>query len=138
MKVLAVGRARSGVDAPGEIAPRARAAMEVLWNLYRDGVARERYSPGGPGAVLVLETAIMQEAEEALARLPLVANNVIEFELVYLHPFRTLQTQTFTGSGHAGRGPIRYRLLAAWTGRWSCRGRWRCRVMAVSEPAGVR
>jgi hypothetical protein len=44
----------------------------VLWQLYRDGVVREMYSPGRPGAVLVLE-ATNTEAESAVTGLPLAA-----------------------------------------------------------------
>jgi hypothetical protein len=65
--------------------------MRALWQLYRDGVVREMYSPGGPGAVLVLETAARQEAEAALAGLPLAAAGVVGFELIELHPFSALQ-----------------------------------------------
>lgn len=90
MKLLAIGRPGEGVDAPREIARLAGAEMRALWALYRDGVVREMYSPGGPGAVLMLETATAQDAREALAGLPLAAAGVIEFELIELHPFGAL------------------------------------------------
>jgi len=45
------------------------------------------YSPGGPGAVLVLEATSLAAAEQALAELPLVVNGIIDFELVELQPF---------------------------------------------------
>lgn len=90
MKLLAVGRARKGADVRAEIARLAEAEMRALWALYRDGVVREMYSPGGPGAILVLEAASAQEAEVALAALPLAAGSVIEFEIIELHPFSAL------------------------------------------------
>jgi len=86
MKMLAVGRLRDGADAH-EIARYAREEMRALWQLYRGGVVREMYSPGRPGAVLVLEAASLQQAEAALADLPLVSAELIVFEFIELHPF---------------------------------------------------
>jgi hypothetical protein len=86
MKLLAIGRLRQGEDA-GEIARHASQEMHALWQLYREGVAREMYWPGGPGAVLVLEAPARKDAEAALAGLPLAAGGVIVFELIELHPF---------------------------------------------------
>ena len=90
MKLLAIGRLRQGADA-GEIARYASQEMHALWQLYRDGVVREMYSPGAPGAVLVLETAARKEAEAALASLPLAADGLIVFELIELHPFSAFE-----------------------------------------------
>jgi hypothetical protein len=86
MKMLAIGRLRDGADAH-EIARYAREEMSALWRLYREEVVREMYSPGRPGAVLVLEAASRQEAGAALAGLPLVAAGLIVFEVIELHPF---------------------------------------------------
>ena len=69
MKVLAIGRPRPGADVGSEVALRARDEMRALWQLYSDGVVREMYSPGQPGAVLVLQTAARQDAEAAMAGL---------------------------------------------------------------------
>jgi hypothetical protein len=49
VKLLAIGRPREGADLRGAIARQAAAEMRALWALYRDGVVREMYSPGGPG-----------------------------------------------------------------------------------------
>jgi hypothetical protein len=87
MKVLAVGRPRGGIDARAAIAPYAREELGALWRLYAAGTVREMYSPGGPGAVLVLETESIDAARESLALLPLVANELIDFELIELLPF---------------------------------------------------
>ena len=65
--------------------------MHSLWQLYRDGVVREMYSPGGPGAVLVLEVATMQDAATAVAGLPLVAHDVIDFEFFEPRPFSAFE-----------------------------------------------
>lgn len=90
MKLLAIGRPREGADIRA-IASHAQAEMSTLWRLYRDGAVREMYSPGQPGAVLVLETAARREAEAALAGLPLVAAGLIVFELIELHPFSAVE-----------------------------------------------
>jgi hypothetical protein len=90
MKWLAIGRLREGAGTR-EIAVRARAELRALWQLYRDGVVREMYSPGRPGAVLLLETAARQDAEAALAGLPLAAGGVIDFELIELNPFSAFE-----------------------------------------------
>jgi hypothetical protein len=90
MMVLAIGRLREGAEARS-VALRARDEMRALWRLYRDGVVREMYWPGRPGAVLLLETAAWRDAESALAGLPLAAAGVIEFELIELLPFSAFE-----------------------------------------------
>ncbi len=90
MKLLAIGRLREGADAR-EITLRADHELRALWQLYRDGVVREMYWPGRPGAVLLLEAAARQDAEAALAGLPLVAGGVIDFEVIELRPFSAFE-----------------------------------------------
>jgi hypothetical protein len=48
-------RPRDRVDVRADVARHADAEVRALWQLYRDGVVREMYSPAGPGAILVLE-----------------------------------------------------------------------------------
>lgn len=100
MKVLALGRPTDAEEARAAIAPLARAELGALWRLYASGTVREMYSPGGPGAVLVLETESLESAREALAVLPLVANGIIRFELTSLHPFAAFAT-LFEETGQA-------------------------------------
>jgi hypothetical protein len=90
VKLLAIGRPRDGADGR-EIGRYARAEMAALWQLYRDGVVREMYSPGRPGAVLVLEAAGPQEAGAVVAGLPLAANGLIAFDVIELHPFSAFE-----------------------------------------------
>jgi hypothetical protein len=90
VKLLAIGRLREGANLH-EIGRYAREEMVALWQLYRDGAVREMYSPGRPGAVLVLEAAGPPEAEAAVAGLPLAAAGLIVFEVIELHPFSALQ-----------------------------------------------
>jgi hypothetical protein len=87
LKVLAVGRPRAGIDAHTAIPPYARGELEALWRMYAAGTVREMYSPGGPGAVLMLEVESVGAGRSALADLPLVANGIVDFELIELMPF---------------------------------------------------
>jgi hypothetical protein len=64
VKLLAIGRPRSGIDVRSAIAAHAAAELSALWEMYRDGFVRETYSPGGPGVVLVLEADSTQAASE--------------------------------------------------------------------------
>lgn len=91
MKLLAVMRPRDGVDAQRECAPHAESELRALWELYRGGTVREMYSPGSPGAVLVLEADSVHTARQALAQLPLVANEIMTLELIELHSFAAFQ-----------------------------------------------
>jgi hypothetical protein len=87
MKLLAIGRPRPGVNVGTAIPALARAELMVVLELYGAGVIREMYSRAEPGAVLVLETPTVGTATAALARLPLVVNDLVEFEFIELRPF---------------------------------------------------
>jgi uncharacterized protein YciI len=58
---------------------------ESLRRIKAQGVLVEAWSPGGPGAVLILEAASESEAETIVARLPLAAAGLIGFDLTPLH-----------------------------------------------------
>jgi len=90
VKLVAIGHPRDGADVH-QIGRYACQEMAALWQLYRDGVVREMYSPGRPGEVLVVEAAGPHEAEAAVAGLPLAAAGLIIFEVIELHPFSALQ-----------------------------------------------
>ena len=90
MKLLAIGRPREGASVH-EIGRYAREEMAALWQLYRDGAVREMHSPGRPGAVLVFEATGPQDAEAAVAGLPLTAAGLIVLELIELHPFSAFE-----------------------------------------------
>jgi len=97
MKLLAIGRPREGADVH-EIGRYAREEMAALWQLYRGGAVREMYSPGRPGAVLVLEATGLHDAKAAVAGLPLAAAGLIVFEFIELHPFSAFEV-LFAGQG---------------------------------------
>jgi hypothetical protein len=91
MKILAILRPHEGTDARSAVMKHAREELQALWDLYRSGFVREMYSPGAPGAILVLEADSREDAARRLADLPLLANEVMTLELIELHPFGAMQ-----------------------------------------------
>ncbi len=91
MKLLAIMRPRDGVDVRTGVVRHAEEELRALWRLYRDGLVREMYSPGGPGALLVIEASSVEEAHRVLSTLPLLANEIVALELIQLLPFTPLQ-----------------------------------------------
>jgi hypothetical protein len=91
MKLLALLRPPRGTDVREAVAAHARQELLALWDLYSDGLVREMYLPGGPGAVLILEADSKDAAAEQLQRLPLLTDRVMELELIELQPFRPMQ-----------------------------------------------
>ncbi len=85
MKILVICRPRAGVTC-ADIAAHAPAEMTGLARLRSDGILAEAYSPGGPGAVLIFE-ASRDTVDSAVASLPLAVAELIDTEIVELHPF---------------------------------------------------
>lgn len=88
---MAILRAPDTADVRAALARHAHAELDTLWQLYRDGSVREMYSPGGPGAVLILECESVTAAADLLNTLPLVTSRTVTAELIELHPFQALQ-----------------------------------------------
>ena len=84
-------RPRNGVDVRAGVARHADTELRALWQLYRDGVVQEMYSPAGPGAVLVLEAESLQEAERLVAQLPLISAGVMALEVTELRAFAAIE-----------------------------------------------
>ena len=95
-------RPNEGINVRAEVAAHAEAELEALWGLYRDGVVREMYAPGDPGAVLLLEAASAENARNALSTQPLHAARIMAAELIELQPFAALQV-LFSDSNGASR-----------------------------------
>ena len=91
VKVLAILRPPGASDVRAAIASHAVEELRALWQLYSQGTVREMYSPGGPGAILILETESPATAEALLEQLPLLANHVMALELIELRPFAALR-----------------------------------------------
>ena len=58
----------------------------VLRKLQADGILTEAWSPGGPGAVLMLDLPGQAAAERITGELPLAAAGLITTEVIPLHP----------------------------------------------------
>jgi hypothetical protein len=60
----------------------------AVWELTQSGIVREIYfRESQSAAVIVLEVAGVAQAEEVLARLPLVRAGLTEFEVIGLRPY---------------------------------------------------
>jgi muconolactone delta-isomerase len=59
---------------------------DVLRKLHRDGVLTSAWSPGGPGAVLILDLPDQVAVERITSDLPLAAAGLITTEVIPLHP----------------------------------------------------
>ncbi len=58
---------------------------EDLRRLKSQGVLVEAWSPGGPGAVLIIEAASEADAEGIITQLPLTVAGLIDVALTPLH-----------------------------------------------------
>ena len=87
MKILAIEQEVPGVD--WSTVSKELLAQEALdvYRLYLTGQLREYYFNEEKCAVLVLECGSKVEAQQLLRKLPLVATNLIAFELMELHPY---------------------------------------------------
>jgi hypothetical protein len=92
VKVLAIGRAQSGVGWE-HIAPYVGEEARHVWELYESDRVREFYlrADHRPGAVLIFECGDATEAERLVAELPIVGAGLLEFEVVPLRPYAGLR-----------------------------------------------
>ncbi len=85
MQFLVICRPAEGGD-PEEFKRLVPFETEVLRELKADGTLVDAWSPGRPGAVLVLETADADQAARIVAELPLAEVGLITTEIIPLHP----------------------------------------------------
>ena len=85
VQVLAICRPQPGAE-PSELARRVPAETAGLQQLRADGHLLAAYSPGGPGAVLILEAPDVDAAASLVGDLPLASAGLIHAELIGLHP----------------------------------------------------
>jgi hypothetical protein len=93
MKIIAIDKIKSGVDLE-QVLPHMKEEAKIAWGLYKSEIFREMYfRQDKPGVVLIMECKNVEEAKNALAKLPLVKKNLIEFEIIpvgYFSPFEVL------------------------------------------------
>lgn len=98
MKILAIEREVPGVTAD-QFQPHLEAEAERVWDLYQVGTLREFYfREDQTTAVLVLEYANVEEAQQVLDTLPLVQEGLIAFDLIPLRPYPGFTRLFATGS----------------------------------------
>lgn len=84
MKILAMEKEIKGIQ-PEKFAPHLKDEAAHLWELYQGGIVREIYfREDRSEAVLILECASRDEAQQVLNRLPLVQAGLICFEVIPL------------------------------------------------------
>ena len=88
VKILVICRPKPGVDPKTQIAPLAPEEMAALRKLRDVGLLADTFSPGGPGAVLIVDGS-WEEVDSALQTLPLVREELVDTEVIELHPFPT-------------------------------------------------
>ena len=87
MKILAIEKEYEG-KIINDFQPHLKTEAKRVWELYKEGIIREIYFRADHNnAVLVLECANKNEAEEKLSTLPLVRENLIYFEIIELQPY---------------------------------------------------
>jgi len=87
MKILAMEKDIPGVRV-GQYNENLENEARRVWELYQDGVIRELYfRQDKSDAVLILECANLDEADNVLKDLPLVKAGLITFDLIPLIPY---------------------------------------------------
>ena len=87
LKILAMEKELPGVMSD-QFAGHLSDEAERVWELYQSGVIRELYfRQDRTEAVLVLECANTEEANQALSSLPLVKSGLITFDVIPLIPY---------------------------------------------------
>ncbi|HEY3474694.1 MAG TPA: muconolactone Delta-isomerase family protein [Anaerolineales bacterium] len=87
MKILALEVEAESATSE-QFIPHLEAEARSVWELYQSGVIRELYFRADRSeAVLILECADVNEAEETLAALPLVRAGLIRFDVIPLRPY---------------------------------------------------
>lgn len=91
MRMLVIPKLHPGVQVEQLVAHRA-AEIQAVWDLYTQGICREVYGRAdAPGAVvMMLESASVEKAREALAILPLARLSLLDFDIYPLTPFVAL------------------------------------------------
>lgn len=87
MKILAIEKEKPGLTAE-DFKPHSVNEARLVWDLYEKGIIREIYfGEEEHNAHIILECDNKDIAKQILEELPLVKNNLIEFELTVLVPY---------------------------------------------------
>ena len=87
MKILAIEKEKPGLSTE-KIEPLLKDEAQTVWELVLAGIIREiNFTEEDHTAVIMLEADDQAGAREILARLPLVKEGFIEFEIIPLVPY---------------------------------------------------
>lgn len=87
MKILALEIENEGATSEG-FQKYSKEEARHVWELCKSDKIREIYFRGDENsAVIILECESLDEAEETLASLPFVKNDLIHFEIIPLKPY---------------------------------------------------
>ena len=87
MKILAMER-ESPEAKPEQFQMHSLAEAARVWELVQSGVIRETYfRQDRPEAILIMECANAEEADQVLTSLPLVKAGLIHFDVIPLIPY---------------------------------------------------
>lgn len=88
MKILAIQKEVPGVDPRDITEVLLRDEAIAAYNLYLEGIFREIYFRyDKDSAIIILENDSIEEARKSLYRLPLVKENLIDFDLIPLRAY---------------------------------------------------
>lgn len=92
MKILVMPKPIEGVTRE-ELLQHAPAEIQAVWELYKQGIVREFYTRANEAGrvVLMLESASVEAARDALTTLPFVQLHLIDFDVIPLAPFFGLE-----------------------------------------------
>jgi hypothetical protein len=87
MKIIAIEHELTGAPS-ADFQKLGQAEAMRVWELTQANIIRESYFRADVNeAVLVLECASLQAADDVLSTLPFVASRLIRFELIPLRPY---------------------------------------------------
>jgi len=87
MKIIALSQERPEATRE-DFQPYLEAESRAVWDLHLQGILREiHFRTDRKSAALILECNSVDEAEDALATLPLVREQLISFDVIPLRPY---------------------------------------------------
>lgn len=91
MQFLVIARIAKGTS-PNEVLPYIKPEAEKVWSYYAANIVRSiHYIADMSGAVLMLEADNLKTAREIVTTLPMVENNILDFEILALKPYTGLE-----------------------------------------------
>ena len=91
MQILAIDKVPAGVTEEA-LAPYLPQEVSQTLSLYLEDKIRAFYfRKDRPGVVFIMESASVEEARQVLDKLPLVEENLLDFDLIPVGPLKPLE-----------------------------------------------